>query len=134
MIYRRLAHWQPRFTTAERWLVVLPLSTLAAWLTAATIVNIAATLRYHGVEAGDAAPAVAAAVVVVGGFIVAAALVRGRGNPFYALVFLWALAAIFAAGGQESDAVAVAAGIAALLVLGGAFLGLRGEASRWLTS
>jgi hypothetical protein len=75
-------------------LVVLPLSALAAWLTAATIVNVAATLKYYGVDASEAAPLVAAAVIITGGSIAAVAVWRGSGNPWYALVFTWALAAI----------------------------------------
>lgn len=131
--YRRIASSTPPFSTAERWGAILPLSALAAWLTAASIVNVAATLRYYGVDAApDVAPIISAAIVVIGGFIAAAALARGRGNPPFALVFLWALAAIFAAGGQQADAVALAAAVAALLVIIGAALGWRdGGARHW---
>lgn len=131
-IYRHFARFDPAFTRAERWLVVLPLSALAAWLTVATIVNIAAALRFHGVDAGGAAPALAAAVVLVAGAIAATALVAGRGNPPFALVFLWALAAIYAAGGQAAGLVAAATALAALAVVVGAAAGLqRGGAQRW---
>jgi hypothetical protein len=131
--YRRIASWTSHFSAAERWGAILPLSALAAWLTAASIVNVAATLRYYGVDAApDVAPIISAAIVVIGGSIAAAALARGRGNPPFALVFLWALAAIFAAGGQQADAVAVAAAVAALLVIIGATLGWRdGGARHW---
>lgn len=125
VIYRSFT--TPRFTSGERWLVYLPLSALTAWLTVATTVNIAASLRYHGVEAGDAAPAIGAAVLVVAGIIAAVALVRGRGNLPYAGVFLWALAAIYAAGGQVASLIALGTGIAAILVLAGLFMGLRAE-------
>lgn len=131
--YRRIADWPAGFTGAERWGAVLPLSALAAWLTAASIVNVAATMRFYGVNAEpEAAPLISAAVVVVGGVIAAAALSRGKGNPPFALVFLWALAAIYAAGGQQASAVAAAAGIAAILVLLGLYLGWRdGGWSHW---
>ena len=133
--YRAIANWQPMFTRAQRWLAVLPLSALAAWLTAATIVNISASLRYHGVDAGEAAPLVTAIVILVGGIIAAAALDRGRGNPPYALVFLWALAAIYASGGQRADLVAGAAGVAAILVVIGTMTGLRSAGpGRWFGS
>lgn len=129
--YRRIAAWTAPFSAVERWGAVLPLSALAAWLTAASIVNVAATLRYYGVDAApDVAPIVSAAIVVVGGLIAAAALARGTGNPPFALVFLWALAAIFAAGGQQANAVAVAAAISALLVIIGALLGWRNGGTR----
>ena len=131
--YRRIAAWTAPFSAAERWGAILPLSALASWLTAASIVNVAATLRYYGVDAApDVAPLISAAIIVVGGLIAAAALARGKGNPPFALVFLWALAAIFAAGGQEAVAVAVAAAIAAILVLIGISLGWRdGGAHHW---
>ncbi len=124
-IYRRFAEWDRRFTTGERWCAVLPLSALASWLTAASIVNIAASLQFHGVGAADTNPIISAVLVIIGGAIVCAALLRGRGNPPYALVFLWALSAIWAAGGQRAGEVAVAAIIAALLVIIGLVLGLR---------
>lgn len=134
IIYRRLSLWQAGFDNGERWLAILPLSALAAWLTAATIVNVAASLRFHGVEAGDGAPLVAAAIILIGGIIAATALMRTRGNPPYALVFLWALAAIYAAGGQESSVVALAAGLAALCVLAAALIGLRaGGWAHWVS-
>lgn len=135
VIFQRFASWREDFTRSEQWLVVLPLSALASWLTAATIVNVAAALRYHGVEGGDAAPLIGAAVTVVGGLIAAAALVRGRGNPPFALVFLWALAAIYAAGGQEESLIAAATAVAAILVIGAALVGLKGGGmEHWMKS
>ena len=111
------------------------MSALAAWLTAATIVNIAASLRFHGADAGDAASILSAGVVVVGGIIAALAVARGLGSPPYAMVFLWALAGIYSAGGQRAGVVAVAAGIAAVLVIIGAIVGLkRAPPGRWLGS
>ena len=129
-IYRVFASWPPLFSSGERWCAVLPLSALAAWLTAATIVNIAATLLFYGVDAGQAAPLVSALVVLTGGIIAALALARGGGNPVYAIVFLWALSAIYAAGGQRADMVAIAAGVAAVLVIAGMLLGLRSAGLR----
>lgn len=128
IIYRQFASRAPA-SASQRWLVYLPLSALAAWLTVATIVNISASLRFHGVEAGSAAPAVAAALVVVGGAIAAAALYAGRGNLPYALVFLWALTAIYLDGGQIEQLVGAAAIAAAVLVIGGAWAGRKAAGS-----
>ncbi len=128
-VYRSVAAWPAPFTTGERWCAVLPLSALASWLTVASVVNIAASLRYHGVEGGEATPLIAAVVLLVAGAIAAVALLRGRGNPPYALVFLWALSAINAAGGQSAAPVAAAVAIAALMVIGAAVVGLRRSAS-----
>ncbi len=122
-IYRAVS--AATLTTGERWFAFVPLSALAAWLTVATTVNIAASLKYHGVEGGSAAPMIGAAIVIVAGVIAAAALLRGRGNIPYAATFLWALAAIFSAGGREAGLIAVATGIAVILVLGGCIAGRR---------
>lgn len=131
-IYRRFAAWQPGFSHSERWLVVLPLSALGGWLTVAAIVNIAAALRFHGIEGGDAAPAVGAVVLFVGGLIAGTALVRGQGNPHYAMVLVWGLAAIYSSGGQESGLIGVAAIIAGVIVIAGAIVGLRRSGTgRW---
>lgn len=133
-IYRSFAQARHGFTLAEHLCVVLPLSALAAWLTAATIVNIAAALQFHGLEAPLDMGWLAAAVVLTGGIIAAAALARAGGNPWYALVFLWALAAIYADGGQRSVPVAGAAVLAAVLVAGATLLRLsrRENWNRWL--
>ena len=132
VVVRRFMQWDRPFTSGERWCAVLPLSALASWLTAATIVNITAALKFHGVEGGEATPIIAAAIIVVGGVIAAAALLRIEGNPFYAIVFLWALAAIDSSGGQEAQVVALATGISAMLVIAATIMGLRaGGARRW---
>lgn len=133
VIYRRFAV-ADGFTPGERWCAYLPLSALAAWLTVATTVNIAASLRFHGVEAGAAAPLIGAGVLVAAGLIGGAALVRGRGNLPYAAVFLWALAAIYAAGGQEEGVIAAGTGAAAMLIVGGLIAGWRRPARAVLST
>jgi hypothetical protein len=105
------------FTLAERLAVVLPLSALAGWLTAATIVNIAAALNFHGIALPGPAPLISAAILIVGGVIVAAALVGTGGNPWYPIPFLWALFAIHQKAGQVHEAIATATIVAGLLVI-----------------
>ncbi len=104
-------------TTGERWFAALVLSALSAWLTAASIVNISATLAYYGIGGGFAYPLAAAAMIVIGGVIAAIATFRSRGNLWYALVFCWALTAIYYRGGQEAQSIAWACLISGILVL-----------------
>lgn len=105
------------FTLAERLAVVLPLSALAGWLTAATIVNIAAALNFHGIVLPGSVPLISATILIVGGVIAAAALVGTGGNPWYPLPFLWALFAIHQKAGQVHDEIATATIVAGLLVV-----------------
>jgi len=129
-IMRQLAGLHRLMTTGERWLVGLLFTALAAWLTAASIVNISAALVYHGLDVGDAAALVTAAIVVIGGLIAASAIFRSRGAPWYAMVFLWALLAIYFRGGQEAQGVAYACMASAILVAGAAIAKLSGPANR----
>ncbi|MDG5749116.1 hypothetical protein P8Q88_13105 [Qipengyuania sp. XHP0207] len=133
-ILRILTKWYRLMTGWERFLVGVTFGALAAWLTAATIVNITAALRFHGVGAGETWPLLAAAIVATGGVIAAFAVLRSAGNPWYAVVFLWALWGIYNRGGQESGAIAIACAISALLVVTAAASGLRDPANRkrWL--
>lgn len=124
--YRQIAAQAPKFTSGERWAVVIPLSALASWLTIAAIVNVAATLRFHGVDANaPAAGAISALMIITGGIVAGTALARSKGNLPYATVFLWGLAAIFFAGGQRSDPVAFASASAAMMVVIGVLIGKR---------
>lgn len=125
---------QDALATGERWFAALVLSALAAWLTAASIVNISATLVYHGIGGGFAFPEAAAVMVAIGGAIVALAVGRSRGNPWYALVFCWALAAIYFRGGQEAAIIAyacIAAAVAVLLMMVKGLL-VPGNRRHWL--
>lgn len=134
VIYRQISLWNSKPTPAEIWCVAVPLSALAAWLTAASIVNISASLRFHGIEVSDAAaPLIGAAVLLLGGALAALAVARGKGKLACAMTFLWALVAIYAAGGQAAAPVGVAAILAAVLVLGGIFAGRHEAASHTRT-
>ena len=133
-ILRMLVRHEPAFTPGERWIVALVFSALAAWLTAATIVNVSASLVYQGVGGGMEHPGITALIVLVGGAIATLAVARSKGNPWYATVFCWALAAIALRGDAQSGIVAVACVVAALLVVSAMVLGLRIRAhrARWL--
>ena len=134
LICLRALTQQDKLTSGERWFAALVLSALAAWLTAASIVNISATLAYYGVGGDFAYPMAAAVMVVIGGVIAALAVAGSRGNPWYALVFSWALLAIYYRGGQEAETIAIACVIAGSMVLTASALGLAKTINRkhWL--
>ncbi|MBV7264962.1 hypothetical protein [Erythrobacter ani] len=131
MVLRALVRHK-EFTAGERWIAALVFSALAAWLTAASIVNVSATLVYSGLTAEDRTyPLITAVMVAIGGAIAAIATVRSRGNPWYAIVFCWALTAIYFRGGQEADVIAWACIGSGVAVFFAALIGLwRTENSR----
>ncbi|GAA4051355.1 hypothetical protein [Parerythrobacter jejuensis] len=129
-ILRVMVSFERPFTAGERWIVALVFSALAAWLTAATIVNISATLVYYGVAGGFEYPLIAAAIILVGGAIAATAVARSKGNPWYSLVFLWALLAIYFRGGQESGAIAIATAVSGVAVAAACLGALRHRDNR----
>jgi hypothetical protein len=125
---------QDALSTGERWFAALVLSALAAWLTAASIVNISATLAYYGIGGGFAYPLAAASMIAIGGVIAALAVARSRGNPWYSLVFCWALLAIYFRGGQEAQSIAWACLFSGTLVLLGMAIELAkpGNRRHWI--
>ena len=73
----------------------VPFSIYLAWITIATIANVAQALFASGVtELGLGGPAWAAIMLVEGTVIISAVIVRGRGNIAYALTTVWAIAGI----------------------------------------
>ena len=117
------ANWRPSFTTSQQFCAVAPLSALAGWLTAATIVNIASVLVFLDVEL-PAPVTIAAATVFFGSLIVAFALLRTGGNPWYAATFLWALIGVIAAAPEEAQLLRLATIGSAAIVAGAALFGL----------
>lgn len=127
---RTMSDGGTEFIAQERWLAAPVLSALGGWLTAATIVNVAAALKYHGIDPGDGSGAISAGIIVIGSVIVSYAVARSRGNPWYALPFLWALLAIYFAGGQRDMFVALATVVAAIAVIAVLVARLREPANR----
>ena len=134
LVYRAFAEAREPFTRGEQFLVVLPLSALAAWLSAATIVNVAASLKFHGVDAGSATPLVAGGIVMVGGLIATVALWKGRANPWYAPVFLWALAGIYSRGAEAEVDIATMVAAAMVILALAIGLGRKSWRDRWFAA
>lgn len=132
--FRQFVSWSNPFTTGERWIAVLTFSALAAWLTVASTVNITAALKYHGVGGSEQYPILAALIVLVAGVIGSFAVARSRGNPWYGIVILWAMLAIYFKGGQQHTEIAIATGLSAIFVIVTCLRLLSGRADRkhWL--
>jgi hypothetical protein len=116
IVLRALVH-TPSLSRGERIFVAPAFTALAAWLTAASIVNISASLKYHGIAGAEPSPAITTLMIVIGAIIASFAAARSRGAPLYGLVFAWALIAINAAGGHRFPTVGWAAISGIVLVL-----------------
>ena len=109
----------PTLSKGERLFVAPAFSALAAWITAASIVNIAASLKFYGVGGSAVMPGAALIMVLVGSAIATLASARLRGAPLYGLVFAYALFAIDAGPGEQFPTLgwACSVGIAAVLIV-----------------
>ena len=116
MVLRALVAAQS-LSRSERIFVAPAFSALAAWLTAASIVNIAAALKYHGIAGAEPSPVITSVMIVIGSLIAAIAAWCVRGAPLYGLVFCWALIARNAAGGQRFEMIGLAAVFGIVLVV-----------------
>lgn len=124
-------------STTDRYLVAAPISALAAWITAATIVNIASSLNAAGVTGGDQVVELASAAVAVTVLAVVTTLALTRGNPWYAAVSCWALAGVAVGHERRPDVpllIAVCAAGAAI-ILATALIQLRkpGALASWFS-
>ena len=93
-IYRRLDVGKA-VSRGTFWLMQVPFSIYLAWITIATIANVAQALFASGLtDLGLGGPVWAAIMLVAGTAIICAVIVRGRGNIAYGLTTLWAIAGI----------------------------------------
>ena len=116
-IYLNLELGKTRTSWQQRWLVQIPLSIYTAWISVATIVNIASALyaaSWSGLGLSDALWT--AIMLVVGGLVAGYIALTYRDLPFV-LVFAWAYTAI-AARHPEITIIKLTAIVVTLLLLG----------------
>jgi hypothetical protein len=105
---------------SDRYLVVAPFSAFAAWITIATIPNTASAMRVSGFQ-NVLLPDTSWAVMMVlfAGLLGAFVTQASRGNPWWALTYVWGLLGILAENVIRGEIeVALTAGcVAALVVL-----------------
>ncbi|HEY0602165.1 MAG TPA: hypothetical protein VGD58_04595 [Herpetosiphonaceae bacterium] len=105
-------------SSAERYLVMTPISIYAAWATIGTIANTAAALDSSGWTGTLVAPQLWAIIMLaIAGVIASFVATVSRGNIWYVLTIGWALAGIVVANRGSFPIVSVAAGATGLLVL-----------------
>jgi hypothetical protein len=105
-------------SSADWWLVVMPLSVFAGWVTVATFANVAAGLKVSGwADVGLSEPAWAVAMIVAVGVLGAAVTVRTGGNVAFAATVVWALVAVAVRNRVPHPVVAAAAAVMIALVV-----------------
>jgi hypothetical protein len=115
--YVRLDRSRRRSPVSCRALVLAPLSLYAAWVTVATIVNVAAALVAHGWQGGPLAPASWSVVMILVAGALAMVVAWPRRDWIYLAVVAWAIAAIAAGQSTHTSIRWTAQAVAVLLLL-----------------
>lgn len=116
-IYLRLGIGYRRVSRREKWFVDIPLSIYFAWISVATIVNVALTLydlRWNGWGINAQ---VWTAIALVAGAAIGAAVSIQRADIAYTLVVIWAFVAIAVRQADKPLIFATAGGLAIVLGL-----------------
>ncbi|MGL5195815.1 MAG: tryptophan-rich sensory protein, partial [Chroococcales cyanobacterium] len=118
LTYLRLQIGKERVPPREKWLVNIPLSIYLAWISVATVVNIASTLYAWGWDDPNILVFWTVIMLGVSAAIAAVATIQ-RGDTAFNLVFVWAYIAIAVRQSQYvvivSTALALAIGLILLL-------------------
>ncbi len=117
ILYLRMGINLKILPSSQRWLVNYPISIYFAWISVATIVNVASALDAADWGGWGISPQVWTSIMIVIGTMIAGIVTWQRRDGIYGSVFVWALVAI--ALRQENTTLALMAGILAgcLLVL-----------------
>jgi len=116
-IYRNLGIGEKRSSWQQRWLVQIPFSVYTAWISVATIVNIASALYIAGWDGWGLSDAMWTAIMLfVGGLVAGIIALMLKDVPFV-LVFAWAYGAI-ALRHTDTPTIWITAVVVTLLLLG----------------
>jgi hypothetical protein len=123
-IYVTLSRGRTPTRRRERWSAQIPFSTYLAWISVATIVNVAAALYANNWDGfGLSNPAWTVIMLIVGA-VIAGILALQRGDIAFTLVFVWAYIAV-AIRQFEVPVVRVTAMVAAIALVALLFFGRR---------
>lgn len=93
-IYLMLGIGKERVSRKDKWFVHIPLSIYLAWISVATIVNVASTLYYWGWNGWGISPQVWTIIMLIVAAAIAATIIRNGVDIAYPLVVIWAFVAI----------------------------------------
>lgn len=129
-VYQRLGIGTNRVSRLEKWLVHIPLSIYLAWISVATIVNVASTLYSLGWNGWGIDSQLWTAIALIAGGAIAAIVTIGHRDIAFVLVFVWAFVAIAVRQGNILLITTTAGGLAIALILLLVFSLLRRQNSR----
>lgn len=130
-IYQTLEIGRTRVALAEKWLVHVPFSIYLAWVSVATIANIAVLLEYLGWNGGGLSPVLWTVILLVVALAIGAAVSLPRSDAAYLLVLAWAFTAI-AVMQNETPVVMITAIVTAIIAFILALLVLITGRRAWL--
>ena len=112
VVARQLRMLHETMTSADRWLVALPLLSYLAWASVATIANVTTLLIGLGWDGGNSAPLWSTVMIVVATLIFIGVIFEGRSRSGifgFAAVILWALVGIYLGNNAKSALVGTTA-------------------------
>ncbi|MGD1804302.1 tryptophan-rich sensory protein [Dapis sp. BLCC M126] len=112
-LYLNLGISYERVSKKDKWLVHHPISIYFAWISVATIVNVACALDNLGWNSSEQVGIVWTIVMLIIGTVIAAIINIQKQDIAYTLVFIWALTAI-AVRHLDTLVIAISSGILAL--------------------
>jgi len=117
VIYLRLEIGLRRFSRGDKWLLQIPLSIYLAWISVATIVNVATTLYALDWNGWGINPEVWSAIALLAGAAIGAIVSIQRADLAFVLVIVWALVAIAVRQANTPLVAITSSGLAIALIL-----------------
>ena len=118
VVARRQLSAAPAGSPVEFWCVDAPFRVYLAWISIATLANLAVLVAHGGTAAGPRAPIAVSLIMLAAALAIATAAYRGLRDPVFLAVIAWAAAGIALRHGQPMVVSAPAMGVAALAGLG----------------
>ena len=103
-IYQLLNAGAERVSRQRRWMVYIPFSLYLAWISVATIVNVASALYASGWGGWGLSPVTWTVIMIVVAALLAEVVIYRQGDGAFTLAFVWALVAIAV---RQSDIAAI---------------------------
>lgn len=116
-VHLRLEISNRRVSREDKWFVHIPLSIYLAWISVATIVNVALTLYNLGWSGWGMSPQVWSVIALLAGFAIAAIVSIQRADIAFILVIIWAFVAIAVRQAAQPLLAILAGGLAIALVI-----------------